>query len=160
MSRRLTTALAGLTVIGLLATPFAGGAVHAASGPIAPGLVLPRMDAANGKRLFAERGCVACHQVNGIGGTLGAALDADADQKVISPFDFFARMWRGAAPMIALQEEATGAQLDFSGQDLADIIAFVHDREAQKDFSADDIPDRIKALMEAIDQSGTSGETP
>ena len=66
----------------------------------------------------------------------------------MNPFDFAARMWRGAATMIALQEEAFGFQIEFTGQELADIIAFVHDDEEQHKFSPADIPPEIMALMQ------------
>jgi cytochrome c len=124
---------------------------------IAPGLILPRMDPERGKLLFASKGCVACHQVNGVGGTYGAPLDSYSYGRVISPFDFFARMWLGAGPMIALQKKEVGGQITFTGQDLADIVAFLQDQAVQQTFSEDDIPNYIKALMEAAEQSPETG---
>lgn len=41
------------------------------------GLVLPQMDAAKGRELFASKGCVVCHSVNGVGGEDAPALDAE-----------------------------------------------------------------------------------
>lgn len=43
---------------------------------LSAGLMMPSMDAANGRKLFASKGCVVCHEVNGIGGTDAAPLDA------------------------------------------------------------------------------------
>ncbi|MFQ5958245.1 MAG: c-type cytochrome, partial [Alphaproteobacteria bacterium] len=90
-------------------------------------LLMPIMNPARGRKLFAAKGCVTCHSINGVGGEDATNLDAHSMQPYMNPFDFAARMWRGAAAMIALQEEAMGAQIEFTGDELADIIAFVHD---------------------------------
>ena len=58
-----------------------------------------------------------------------------------------ARMWRGAPAMVAAQEDKFDGQIEFTGQELADIIAFVHDSKEQKAFSADDIPEKIEEMM-------------
>ncbi|MGH8630355.1 MAG: c-type cytochrome, partial [Burkholderiales bacterium] len=47
---------------------------------MSPGMMMPSMDAANGRKLFAAKGCVVCHAVNGIGGQDAAALDASTMQ--------------------------------------------------------------------------------
>ena len=65
----------------------------------------------------------------------------------MNPFEFAARMWRGAGTMIALQEKATGGQISFTGEELADIIAFAHDEEEQHKFSEADIPPEIMPMM-------------
>lgn len=130
-----------------------------------PDLVMPRMDAANGRQLFASKGCVVCHSVNGIGGTDGAPLDASAMSGMTNPFDFVANMWRGAEPMIALQQNELGGQVEFTGQELGDIIAFLHRESEQKKFSEADIPPNIKAVMAKMGQSegeqapGEEGDT-
>lgn len=124
---------------------------------VAPGLVLPRMNPQNGKMLFASKGCVVCHQINGVGGTDAPSLDVTTMDPVMNPFEFFARMWRGAEPMIAMQKSEVGRQVEFTGEDLADIVAFVHNRAIQKTFSEKDIPDDIKALMEGDEDSGDTG---
>jgi cytochrome c len=123
---------------------------------VAPGLVLPAMNAERGKDLFASKGCVVCHSINGVGGTDAAALDAGTMEPVMSPFDFFARMWRGAEPMIAMQHEEIGHQIEFTGQDLADIVAFAHNAAVQKTFTEDDIPQDIKEHMAEDEESGES----
>lgn len=122
---------------------------------VAPGLVLPRMNPQNGKLLFASKGCVVCHQVNGIGGTDAASLDVKTMAPVMSPFDFFASMWLGAEPMINMQKNELGGQIELTGQDLADIVAFVHNRATQQTFSEKDIPENIKKLMQKDESSGS-----
>lgn len=114
---------------------------------MSPGMLMPSMDSANGRKLFAAKGCVICHAVNGVGGEDAAALDAASMEGMTNPFDFVANMWRGAEAMIDLQREELGEQIEFTGAELADIIAFLHDEEQQKKFSDADIPPKIKAMM-------------
>lgn len=113
-----------------------------------PGIFMPSMDPVNGRKLFASKGCVVCHSVNGIGGKDAAPLDASTMPGTINPFDFVSKMWQGAAPMIAMQMGEMKTQTMFTGQELADIIAFTHDAAEQKKFSVNDIPPEIKAHME------------
>ena len=64
----------------------------------------------------------------------------------------FAKMWRGAEAMIYLQREELGEKIEFSGDELADIIAFVHNHEEQAKFSEKDVPPRIKNLMKHLEE--------
>jgi mono/diheme cytochrome c family protein len=116
------------------------------------------MDPANGRKLFASKGCVVCHSVNGVGGKDAPPLDASTMVGMTNPFDFVANMWRGAGPMIQLQQEELGGQIEFTGQELSDIIAFLHDEEEQKKFSEADIPANIMAAMAKMEH-GESDET-
>jgi len=122
-----------------------------------PEIIMPSMDPVNGRKLFASKACVVCHSVNGIGGTDAAPLDATTMTGMTNPFDFVANMWRGAQPRIELQGEELGGQIEFTGQELADIIAFLHHAEEQKKFSEDDIPPNIKAAIAKMEQ-GEGGE--
>ncbi len=115
-------------------------------GPANRQLSFPDMNAERGMRLFAAKGCVACHSVNGVGGD-HAALDAGTMDPVMHPFDFVAKMWTGAAAMVQAQEDVLGQQILFTGREIADIIAFVHDDAQQRKFSAAMIPPEIKKLM-------------
>lgn len=114
---------------------------------MSPGLLMPMMNPARGRELFAAKGCVVCHSVNGVGGEDAPALDADTMSMPMQPFEFAARMWRGAAAMIAMQEDELGGQIDLTGQELADIIAFAHDPAEQAKFSQADIPDNVADMM-------------
>lgn len=118
--------------------------------PMMPGmhrLMMPQMDPARGRKLFASKGCVACHAINGVGGHDATPLDAHTMDQVMSPFDFAAKMWRMAPAMIYAQEEALGEQILFTGDEIADIIAFVHHDEEQHKFTEADIPPRIQKWM-------------
>ena len=115
-------------------------------------LMMPDMDPARGRKLFASKGCVVCHSINGIGGEDAPPLDATTMQPMMNPFEFAAKMWGGAEAMIYLQQEELGEQIAFTGQELGDIIAFVHHPEEQAKFSEADIPTRIKNLMKHMDE--------
>lgn len=111
-------------------------------------LEVPKMDSERGMRLFASKGCVACHNVNGVGGHDATPLDAHTMKKVMNPFDFTAKMWRMAPAMIAAQEEAMEGQILFTGDEIADIVAFVHDDKQQHKFNETMIPPGIVKLMD------------
>ena len=127
---------------------------------VSPDLMIPNMSATNGRKLFASKGCVVCHAVNGVGGTDAVPLDASTMIGMINPFDFVASMWRGARPMIDLQNEELGGQVEFTGRELGDIIAiaFVHHAEEQRKFSEADIPPDIKAAMTAMEMKESEGK--
>jgi hypothetical protein len=65
----------------------------------------------------------------------------------VDPLDFVARRWRGAEAMVVMQQSLFGAQLDFTGQELADLIAFAHDPEEQRKFSEADVPPALRRLI-------------
>ena len=82
------------------------------------GLLMPMMNPARGRELFASKGCVVCHSVNGVGGEDARPLDASTMDMPMNPFEFAARMWRGAEAMIYLQQEELGEQIEFTGAEL------------------------------------------
>jgi cytochrome c553 len=114
---------------------------------MSPGMMMPSMNAANGRKLVAAKGCVVCHAVNGTGGQDAPALDASTMPGMTNPLDFVADMSRGAPAMIDMQREELGEQIEFTNKELADIIAFPHYEDEQKKFSGADIPPNIKAVM-------------
>ena len=118
-------------------------------------LQMSPMDPSRGRLLFASKGCVVCHSINGVGGQDAPPLDASTMPGHMNPFEFAAKMWRGAEAMIILQREELGEQIEFTGDELADITAFVHHPDEQKKFSESDIPPRIKELMEHMDENAT-----
>lgn len=138
----------GIGVSNLVATGNEPLAAEAGT-QISPGLVMPPLDAVHGKMVFAAKGCVLCHAINGIGGTDAPAIDASTMAAEMNPFDFVAKMWNHSQGMIAMQEDEMGEQITFeNGQQIADIIAFLHDDAVQKTFSEEDIPQEIKERLE------------
>ncbi len=110
-------------------------------------LIIPLMSPERGKRLFVEKGCVACHAINGVGGHDAPPMDAHRNMGLVNPFDFAAKMWNHAPGMIAAQQEAFGEQIYFTGEELADIIAFLHNDEAQHSFSEANLTQKARKMM-------------
>ncbi len=124
---------------------------HVESGKFTPGdgvrLVMPIMNPVRGMKLFVDKGCVACHAINGVGGHDAPAMDAHIQSGLMNPFDFAAKMWNHAPAMIAAQEGAFGEQIYFTGEELADMIAFIHDDDAQHSFSEENITEKAAKMM-------------
>jgi mono/diheme cytochrome c family protein len=125
---------------------------------MATGLMMPEMNAQKGRRLFAIKGCVVCHSINGVGGTDAPMLDAEFMDSPMNPFEFAARMWRGAEAMVELQRDELGDVIELNGEELAAIIAFVHDADEQSKFTEDDIPEAIEGMMGHMEDEGAHGD--
>jgi len=132
--------LAGIAAAGLVLSVLATSAADT----VRPAISVPVPDAERGRMLFATKGCVVCHSVNGVGGTYAPKLDTANAQVVIRPLAFAARMWRGAEAMLALQAMEFGYQIELSDVDLADLAAFAADPVLQSQFSVSDIPDVMR----------------
>jgi cytochrome c len=116
---------------------------------------MPNMDPQRGRKLFVTKGCVACHAINGVGGHDATNLDAHTMQSMMNPFEFAAKMWAMAPAMIYAQEEALGEQILFTGDELADIIAFVHDDDEQHHFTDADVsPEAVKMMNHSHGAAG------
>ncbi len=123
------------------------------------GLAIPGFDAELGRELFGSKGCVVCHSINGIGGEDAVEFAAEWMEPPMNAFQFAADMWRGASAMIMMQEDELGTQIELSGDELAAIIAFVHDADEQAKFSRADIPEEILALMHSDDEGEEHDES-
>ncbi len=124
--------------------------------PVQTQLLMPIMNSRRGMDLFADKGCFTCHAVNGVGGEDASPLDAHNMEPYMNPFDLAAKMWSMAGIMIPIQEEEMGGQIEFTGSELADIIAFLHDDEQQHQFTVDILTPEQR---EAMDKHG-EGEDP
>lgn len=102
------------------------------------------MNARRGRILFATKGCVICHSVNGVGGAAGAPLDAPPGGRTTDPLEFSARIWRGAPAMAALQEIELGYVIELDAQDIADLAAFAASPEEQVLLTYDSIPSPLR----------------
>ncbi len=113
-----------------------------AKAPEAPAPVgaMAAADAAMGRALFVQKGCVLCHSINGVGGKAAPALDVADDFVKSDPLGFAARMWRGAPAMVEFQSLELGYVIDLSGDDIANLAAFAASREEQKKLLDSAIP--------------------
>lgn len=161
-ARHTITALSAALVVAVLAgsgiiassPAFAHGenetgdvSMQDSSGTIMGNHMMPEMNPERGRILFVEKGCVACHAINGVGGHDATPLDAHTMNLMMNPFDFAAKMWSMAPVMIAAQEEGLGEQILFTGDELADIIAFVHNDKVQHHFMDSDLTPRALQMM-------------
>jgi len=140
---------------GMMSGQMGQGPMQGNMGPgmmMGPGMVMPPMNSAHGRRMFAAKGCVVCHSINGIGGEDAAPLDAATMSSGMNPFEFVAKMWRGAPAMIQMQMNELGEQIQFTGDEIEDIIAFVHDEAEQKKFTKADIPPKIAAILDRAEE--------
>jgi len=112
-------------------------------------LLMPIMDSKEGMKLFMEKGCYICHSVNGVGGNDAAALDAHEMDEFMNPFELAAKMWLMAPIMIPAQESELGAQIEFTGEELANIIAFLHDDAQQHQFTGDALTQAQRAAQDS-----------
>ena len=110
-------------------------------------IVLPLVDAEDGRRLFVTKGCVLCHAVNGAGGIAAPALDADGGDEQLDLMHFVVRMWSGAQAMIELQALELGYQIDLTGEEIGHLAAFAASPEAQRGFSMQEIPDAMHSWI-------------
>lgn len=76
-----------------------------------------------GERVFAEKGCVKCHQVGGRGGTVGPTLDRL--KGVNSPVILAATMWNHGPAMAERMRAAGIPRPSFTGRELEDLVAYV-----------------------------------
>jgi mono/diheme cytochrome c family protein len=79
---------------------------------------------ANGEKLFSERHCATCHAVGGKGGRVGPDLGRAGHH--ISLTQFAARMWNHGPKMWAAMRERGIDVPKLSGQDTADILAYLY----------------------------------
>jgi len=97
------------------------------------------MNSRRGRILFIAKGCVICHQVNGVGGKAAPDLSTSAASGAINPLDFSARMWRGASAMTALQAAELGYVIDLDAEDIADLAAFAGGADEQRLLTLDQV---------------------
>ena len=120
------------------------GEQPAAAPEVNPQIVLPAVDAARGRELFINKGCVVCHAVSGVGGMAAPALDAPEGVENVDLLDFVARMWRGATAMAELQAIELGYFIELSGEEIGHLAAFASDPAAQQGLTIEDVPEPMR----------------
>jgi len=76
-----------------------------------------------GEKLFVEKQCAACHALGGKGGTVGPALGRAHH---VSLTQFAGAMWNHGPAMWARMKERGIAAPQLSGQDTADLVAYLY----------------------------------
>ncbi len=79
-----------------------------------------------GRDLFAAKQCTACHAIAGVGGSGGPDLGARGRDLVGSVSEIAGLMWNHSQRMAAERERRRLPRVTFSGQEMADIIAYLY----------------------------------
>ncbi|MEM8936717.1 MAG: c-type cytochrome [Pseudomonadota bacterium] len=108
-------------------------------------------DAERGRHLFADKGCIICHSVNGVGGLSAPPLDALTEADVPDPVGFATRMWRGAPAMIELQGLELGYAIWIEPQEMVDLATFAASAAEQKKLTLESIDEGLAASF--LDES-------
>jgi cytochrome c2 len=82
----------------------------------------PVGDAKAGKKIFTDKQCVVCHQIEGVGGVFGPSLDSVVQ---FGPIFFAATMWNHGPSMAEAMQARGVKRPNFSGSELRDLIAYV-----------------------------------
>ena len=80
-------------------------------------------DTEKGRTVFAQKGCVRCHQVGGIGGVVGPSLDSLAQTG--SVIEMAAAMWNHGPAMSQAMQRAGIERPSFTTGELADLLAYL-----------------------------------
>jgi len=83
----------------------------------------PPGNAAAGRRLFADKKCVACHQAGGTGGTVGPKLDSL--KQFASPMYLASAMWNHGPTMAEVMKAQGIERPTLTAQELRDLSAFL-----------------------------------
>ncbi|HXV79064.1 MAG TPA: c-type cytochrome [Candidatus Binatia bacterium] len=82
----------------------------------------PVGDAKKGKKVFAEKQCVVCHQIERVGGVFGPSLDSIVQ---FGPIFFAAAMWNHGPAMTEAMQARGIKRPVFTGTELRDFVAYV-----------------------------------
>ena len=77
-----------------------------------------------GRQLFAEKRCIECHAVGGVGGHVGPDLVARGVRR--SPVEFAATIWNKAPAMAAAMKPRGITVPQLSPGEMADIVAYLY----------------------------------
>ncbi|HEY7254607.1 MAG TPA: cytochrome c [Methylomirabilota bacterium] len=83
----------------------------------------PPGNVAAGQRLFAQKKCIACHQVGGTGGGVGPKLDSL--KAFASPMYLAAAMWNHGPAMAEAMKRQSIERPTLTAQELRDLSAFL-----------------------------------
>jgi mono/diheme cytochrome c family protein len=77
-----------------------------------------------GRALFAEKGCVQCHKVGGVGGDVGPDLVAMGARR--SPVEFAAAIWNKAPAMTKAMASQQIKVPQLTPEEMADLVAYLY----------------------------------
>jgi mono/diheme cytochrome c family protein len=80
--------------------------------------------AGSGQQLFAEKRCIACHAIGGVGGRVGPDLIERGLRQ--SPIEFAATIWNKAPAMAAAMQSRGISLPQLTPEQMADIVAYLY----------------------------------
>lgn len=80
-------------------------------------------DPERGKQVFAQKGCVKCHSINGEGGKIGPELARTMHPH--PPIELAGAMWNHSPVMSAMMEGLQIPRPAFEGNEMADLLAYL-----------------------------------
>jgi len=90
----------------------------------------PSGDPKAGKKVFSNKQCVVCHQIERVGGVFGPSLDSVVQ---FGPIFFAAAMWNHGPSMAAAMQARGIKRPVFSGKELKDLITYVKSVSSARD---------------------------
>jgi mono/diheme cytochrome c family protein len=81
-------------------------------------------DPVNGERVFADKGCVGCHAVNGVGGKGGPDLGRTPRPRTF--FDLAAAIWNHAPKMATRMRERGLVRPPLDAREAGDVVAYLY----------------------------------
>ena len=82
----------------------------------------PTGNAKSGRKVFRDKQCVTCHQVEGVGGVVGPSLESIVQ---FGPIFIAAAMWNHGPDMARAMQEKGLERPVFKGTELRDLIAYL-----------------------------------
>ena len=86
---------------------------------------IPDMDSARGEQVFADEGCIQCHELNGRGGHVGPNLLRVLD-RAFTPSELAATMWNHAPTMWSRMSERNVTVGKLTLDNAADLLAMLY----------------------------------
>jgi mono/diheme cytochrome c family protein len=77
-----------------------------------------------GRQVFEDKGCIACHSVRGVGGAAGPDLGADVRYEHV--MDFAAALWNKGPLMVRMMRERGIDPAPIAPQEMADLVAYFY----------------------------------
>ena len=105
-----------------------------------------------GRKLFTEKGCVACHTYNGAGGTIGPNLDHLVHFR--SAIGVASAMWNHGPQMADKMKERGIERPTFTGTELRDLLTYLVPSAGAKDSSVYVLPGRPDAGRRLFAEKG------
>jgi mono/diheme cytochrome c family protein len=117
---RMKRIVRGVVVLAILCSAFGQTMAQTSSSSLAQNPLA-------GSRVFGAKGCVKCHAVNGVGGTLGPDLGRSSLYR--SLFDFAAAMWNHLPQMAERLRQLEMPRTHLDPWETGDLIAFLFTRQ-------------------------------